>query len=148
MEYDRVIQTRLTAMARERYLDCDKIDFFSMLSTEQTEITRSIMATANAYTRNQRQGEFNGNQQSGNDNNGAIRSDAAREKAPGPPAVIPKEGFPPKIGNYGRFWAMKNKKWYFKNKRVLCTGQNQNWRKNFLYLTGHLLFFDEIGVHP
>ena len=96
MEYDRVIHTRLASMARERYNDGDKTDFFSILSTEQTEITRGIITAANAFTRNQRPGDNNGPRYFGEES--ASRSDAAREKAPGPPAVIPKEGFPPKNG--------------------------------------------------
>ena len=85
------------------------MDFFSILSTEQTEITRNIIAGA-ALNRNQRFGEGNANKQPGVET--PSRSDVVREKAPGiPPAVIPKEGFPPKAGNVGRFRAMKNKKW-------------------------------------
>ena len=108
MEYDRAIHTRLASMARERYNDGDKTDFSPIRSTGQTEITRSIITAANAFARNQRPGDNNEPRQFGEES--ANRPNAAREKASGPPAVVPKEGFPTKNGPIRRR-PTKTKKW-------------------------------------
>ena len=53
MEYDRVIHQRLTALARDRYMGNNPgLNFSALLSNEQTEITRNIVAASATFLRN------------------------------------------------------------------------------------------------
>ena len=52
MEYGRVKHQRLAALARDRYMDNNPgLDFFAILSKGQTEVTRNIAASSNAFLR-------------------------------------------------------------------------------------------------
>ena len=102
MEYGRPIHTRLATVDRGRFRDCDEMDFFAILSTDRAGITWDIIASPDAFARNQRPGENNASRQPGNDDANASRSDAVLGEAPAippigiPPVNIPKEGSPPK----------------------------------------------------
>ena len=53
MEYDRITHQRLAALARDRYMGNNPgINFFTLLSNEQVEVTRNIVSASNAYLRN------------------------------------------------------------------------------------------------
>ena len=95
MEYDRVIRSRLASMDRERYRDCDKIDFSALLSTEQTEVTRQVVASPNSFLR--ARAPFP--QRPGGDEfprGGGTRQNNPCDSVPSiSSAVFPKEGHPP-----------------------------------------------------
>ena len=53
MEYGRVIHQRLSALARDRYMGSNPgLNFFALLSNEQTEVKRNIVAAPTAFLRN------------------------------------------------------------------------------------------------
>ena len=52
MEYDRVTQQRLSAIASDRYNENNPgLDYFVLLPNEQTDVARNIAATSNAFLR-------------------------------------------------------------------------------------------------
>ena len=75
MEYDRVIHQRLSALARDRYMENNPgLNFFALLSNEQTDVTRNIVAASATYLRNQ---------------NRAIQNQRENENRPAVVPVIP-----------------------------------------------------------
>ena len=51
MEYDRQIHQRVSTLARERYHDAGTVDYASILSIEQPEIVRAIVASTVGFQR-------------------------------------------------------------------------------------------------
>ena len=52
MEYGRVMQQRLAALARDRYMGNPGLNFMALLANEQTEVARNIVASPDAFLRN------------------------------------------------------------------------------------------------
>ena len=68
MEYDRQIHQRVSTLARERYHDAGTVDYASILSIEQPEIVRAIVASTVGFQR-------------------------PKQPPPGPPTRVPPKAF-------------------------------------------------------
>ena len=90
MEYDRLIHVRVANLASEHYGESDtSINYFSILSHEQSEIRRSIVNESNGYLRHK--GGFKGG-----------KNDSAATP-PNAPTPIEPTPIPPKVNDEANF---------------------------------------------